>query len=116
VNVTESTRFQYGRDLLCRVTLGPITDCIFKRPDGQVFLVAEGLGNANYSYFGDGFFNGSCGVTIHELQEVDKGWWNCSVTAGGKTRSGFLNVSATEGRCMLDGLFVSSLAIPSRLH
>lgn len=62
-------------------------------------IPAEGIGNANYSYFGEGFMNGDCGLTIHTPQAVDNGWWECSVTAGGTKRSGFLNVSATEGRC-----------------
>jgi hypothetical protein len=100
VDATESERFQGGLDLLCSVSPGPVSDCRFTRPDGDVFLPAEGLGNADYSYFGDGFRNGDCGLTIHQLQEVDKGWWNCSVTSGTTTRSGFLNVSATEGKCI----------------
>lgn len=96
VNVTESKRFQGGLDLLCSVSPGPVSNCRFIRPDGKVFLPAEGLGNADYSYFGDGFRNGDCGLTIHQLQEVDKGWWNCSVTSGATMRSGFLNVLDTE--------------------
>jgi hypothetical protein len=87
--------------LLCSVSPGEVSDCRFTRPDGKVFLPAEGLGNAEYSYFGDGFRSGDCGLTIHQLQEVDKGWWNCSVTigaiTGATTKSGFLNVLATEG-------------------
>ncbi|XP_033610839.1 uncharacterized protein LOC111873065 isoform X3 [Cryptotermes secundus] len=96
VNATESERFPGGLDLLCSVSPGEISDCRFTRPDGKVFLSAEGLGNADYSYFGDGFRNGDCGLTIHQLKEADKGWWNCLVKTGAKTKSGFLNVLATE--------------------
>jgi hypothetical protein len=96
VNVTKSERYEGGLDMLCRTFPNPVTDCQFTRPDGKVILPSEGLGNVNYSYFGDGFGNGDCGLTIHQLQEVDKGWWNCSVTVDGTKTSGFINVSATE--------------------
>jgi hypothetical protein len=70
-----------------------VTDCRFTRPDGAVLLPREGLGNANYSYFGNGFSKGECGLTIHKIQEVDKGLWNCTVSDRSTQRSGFLNVS-----------------------
>jgi hypothetical protein len=116
MNVTESKRFQGGLDLLCSVSQGTVADCRFARPDGKVFLPTEGLGNADYSYFGDGFRNGDCGLTIHQLQEADKGWWTCTVTSGAATRSGFLDVSAVEGKCIsipnmaLGHLFVDYIA------
>lgn len=100
MNATESERFPGGLDLLCSVSPGEISDCRFTRPDGKVFLSAEGLGNTDYSYFGDGFRNGDCGLTIHQPKEADKGWWNCLVKTGAKTKSGFLNVLATEGKCI----------------
>lgn len=119
MSVSESERFRGGLDLLCRIPLEPVTDCTFTRPDGEVLLPAEGVGNAYYSYFGDGFNDGDCGLTIHQLQEADKGWWECSVTVGATRRHGFLNVSATEGRCncapMVGSFFPSSL-IPLVLY
>jgi hypothetical protein len=76
-----------------------------------VFLPVEGLGNTQYSYFGDGFRSGDCGLTIHQLQEVDKGWWNCSVTSGSRTETGFLNVLATDGKsnCTANHSFIQAI-------
>jgi hypothetical protein len=46
------------------------------------------------------------------------GWWECSVTVGETERSGFLNVSATGGRCNFAprmAYFFPGLATLSRL-
>jgi hypothetical protein len=66
-----------------------------------VLLLNEGIGNANYSYFGDGFSRGHCGLTIHNVQEEDKGVWKCSVSDGSTRMSGFLNVSSAGKFCSL---------------
>jgi hypothetical protein len=66
-----------------------------------VILLNEGIGNANYSYFGDGFSGGHCGLTIHKVQEEDKGVWKCSVSDWSTQMSGFLNVSSECKFCIL---------------
>ncbi|GFG31858.1 hypothetical protein Cfor_09172, partial [Coptotermes formosanus] len=93
-NVSHSEGFKNGKSLLCSIHPGPVTDCRFTRPDGEVLLPKEGIGNANYSYFGDGFSRGHCGLTIHNVTEEDKGVWKCSVAHRSTQWSGFLNVSS----------------------
>jgi hypothetical protein len=88
-----------GKSLLCTLYPGRVTDCRFTRPDGEVILPSEGIGNAEYSYFGDGFSKGDCGLTIHSVQEKDKGVWKFTVFDGSITRSGFLNVSTNGKLC-----------------
>jgi len=53
--VSNAEWLENGRNLLCTVYRGPVWDCRFTRPDGLVILPTEGIGNADYSYFGDGF-------------------------------------------------------------
>lgn len=93
MTVSKSERFANGITLLCQVIPGTVNDCRFTRPDGTFLVPREGLGDADYSYFGDGFSAGDCGLTIHEVQEADKGLWKCSVSDGTTRWSGFLNVS-----------------------
>ena len=80
--------------LLCSVYTSPVVECDFTRPDGRVLVLSEGIGHDGYSYFGDGFGNGDCGLTIHKVQDNDKGMWKCAVSDTLTTRFGFLNVSA----------------------
>jgi hypothetical protein len=81
-NVSNSERSPNGKSLLCSLKPGKVEDCSFKRPDGKVILPKEGIGNADYSYFGDGFTKGDCGLTIHKVQDKDKGLWKCTVLTG----------------------------------
>jgi hypothetical protein len=81
-----------GKNLLCTLYPGPVTKCTFTRPDGKLIFMNEGIGNADYTYFGDGFSEGDCGLTIHQVQAKDNGLWNCTVSDGTTTRSGFLSV------------------------
>jgi hypothetical protein len=97
--VSDSEWAENGKSLLCTLYPGPVTDCRFTRPDGKVILPEEGIGNAEYSYFGDGFLKGDCGLTIHNVQDKDEGMWNCTVSDGSTTRSGFLNLSANGKLC-----------------
>ena len=99
--VNDSERVQDGKSLLCSLNPGQVKDCNFTRPDGKVILPSEGIGNADYSYFGDGFMNGECGLTIHKVQEEDKGLWKCTVYDGATTWSGFMNVSTGGKFCFL---------------
>jgi hypothetical protein len=100
-SVSDSERIPGGKSLLCSLNAGQVTDCSFTRPDGKVILPSEGIGNANYSYFGDGFENGDCGLTIHKVQEEDKGLWKCTVSHGLTQWSGFMNVSTDGKFCFL---------------
>jgi hypothetical protein len=88
-----------GKSLLCTLYPGPVTECRFTRPDGKVILLNEGIANADYTFFGDGFKDGECGLTIHNVQDKDKGMWNCTVSDGPTTRSGFLSVSINGKFC-----------------
>lgn len=101
--VSDSERVPNGTSLLCKLNLGMVRDCSFTRPDGKVILLREGIGNANYSYFGDGFTKGECGLTIHKVQEEDKGLWKCTVydLSTQEQRSGFMNVSTDGKFCFL---------------
>jgi hypothetical protein len=99
VKVSNPEWLQNGKSLLCTLYSGPVTECRFTRPDGKVILPTYGIGNADYSYFGDGFSKGDCGLTIHNVQDEDKGLWNCTVSDGSTRRSGFLNVSADGKFC-----------------
>jgi len=96
--VNDSERVPDGKSLLCSLNLGQVRDCSFTRPDGKVMLLNEGIGNADYSYYGDGFEKGDCGLTIHNVQEADKGFWKCSVVDNltGRQMFGFMNVSAYD--------------------
>ena len=94
MNVSSSERIANGTSLLCSVDKTTVVECNFTRPDGRVLLLSEGIGHAGYSYFGDGFGKGDCGLTIHKVQDNDKGMWKCTVSDGITTRFGFLNVSA----------------------
>ncbi|XP_069702846.1 uncharacterized protein [Periplaneta americana] len=97
VSVTDSTRFTGGLDLLCSLTpSAAVQDCRFTRPDGEVILPDEGIGNAHYTYFGSGLANGDCGLSIQQVQQVDRGWWNCSLLHGAVQSFSLLNVSATD--------------------
>jgi hypothetical protein len=98
--VNEAEWLVNGKSLLCTLYRGPVRDCRFTRPDGRVIIPEEGIGNADYSYFGDGFLRGDCGLTIHDVQETDKGMWNCTVSDGLTQRSGFLNVSINGKLCL----------------
>jgi hypothetical protein len=91
VTLSDSEWLPDGKDLLCTLYPGPVKDCRFTRPDSKVNLPSEGIGNADYTYFGDGFSEGDCGLKIHNVQDEDKGLWNCTVSDG-TTRSGFLSV------------------------
>jgi hypothetical protein len=98
-----------GISLLCTLYPGPVKECRFTRHDGKVILLNEGIGNADYSYFGDGFSEGDCGLTIHNVQDKDKGLWNCTVSDGSTRRSGFLNVSADGKFCFF--LTMAAMAV-----
>jgi hypothetical protein len=97
--VSDSEWAENGKSLLCTLYPEPVTDCRFTRPDGRVILPKEGIGNAEYSHFGDGSLRGDCGLTIHDVQETDKGMWNCTVSDGSTQRSGFRNVSTNGKYC-----------------
>jgi hypothetical protein len=71
-NVSNSERVPNGKSLLYSLNPGPVEDCSFTRPDDKVLLPSEGIGNADYSYFGDGFMKVDCGLTIHNVQDKDK--------------------------------------------
>jgi hypothetical protein len=88
-----------GKSLLCSLYGRQVSDCSFTRPDGKVILPSDGIGNAEYSYFGDGFNKGDCGLTIHKVQDNDKGLWKCTVDYGSTQRSGFLNVESKGKFC-----------------
>jgi len=93
--VSDSERVSGGKSLLCSLNPVSVIDCSFTRPDGKVILPSEGIGNADYSYFGDGFAKGDCGLTIHNVSDEDNGMWKCTVSeySTQTQRSGFMNVS-----------------------
>ena len=100
-SVSDSERIPGGKSLLCSLNLRHVIDCNFTRPDGKVILPSEGIGNADYSYFGDGFGKGDCGLTIHKVQEEDEGLWKCTLYDGSTTWSGFMNASTGGKFCFL---------------
>ena len=106
--VSDSERVRGGKTLLCSLNPEPVEDCRFTRPDGKVILPSEGIGNVDYSYFGDGFTKGDCGLTIHTVLKEDEGLWKCTVSdVSTKTkRSGFMNVTTDGKFCLLLSMVV----------
>jgi hypothetical protein len=97
--VSNSTLVVGGTALLCTLQSEPVTNCRFTRPDGEVILLNDGIGNADYSYYGNGFNKGDCGLTIHRVQEVDRGQWKCTVFSYAEQRVGFLYVEKNGKFC-----------------
>ncbi|CAG2063322.1 unnamed protein product, partial [Timema podura] len=82
----------------------------FSTLTGRVILMTDGVGNSQYSYYGEGLNSKSyrdCGITIHKPTVADNGVWNCYIYWNEKLRIGRLQVNTLN-----DG-FV--LPIPSRV-
>ncbi|XP_043270565.1 uncharacterized protein [Venturia canescens] len=73
-------------NLLCRTGVSSLKFCTFIRPDKYTINLPVGVGNENYSYYGDGYkddtesrYYADCGITIHNPSDDDFGLWNCEM-------------------------------------
>ncbi|XP_026326660.1 uncharacterized protein LOC113235242 [Hyposmocoma kahamanoa] len=57
-----------------------LTFCRFQKTSSSSgFNVLDGLSDGSHSYYGTGFLNKQCGMTIENPTNVDFGTWRCSV-------------------------------------
>nr|CAD7430993.1 unnamed protein product [Timema monikensis] len=87
-------------NLLCRMLIGDNSDeasfCRFLHPNGTGLLMTDGVGNGQYSYYGEGLNSKlyrDCGITIHKPTVADNGVWNCYIYWNEKLRIGRLQVN-----------------------
>nr|CAD7573124.1 unnamed protein product [Timema californicum] len=87
-------------NLLCRMLIGDNSDeasfCRFLHPNGTGLLMTDGVGNTQYSYYGEGLNSKlyrDCGITIHKPTVADNGVWNCYIYWNEKLRIGRLQVN-----------------------
>nr|CAD7194682.1 unnamed protein product [Timema douglasi] len=70
--------------------------CRFLHPNGTGLLMTDGVGNSQYSYYGEGLNSKlyrDCGITIHKPTVADNGVWNCYIYWNEKLRIGRLQVN-----------------------
>lgn len=54
--------------------------CRFLRLNDEVgFNLEEGHGDERYRYFGNGFHNQECGISIEKADSIDKSPWQCLI-------------------------------------
>lgn len=72
----------------------PVSVCRFYTPEGSTIKINERL-QGKYAYYGSGFENGQCGITINDLSKRDEGRWKCSLDIGATFDDveGFFNVT-----------------------
>ncbi|KAJ8709262.1 hypothetical protein PYW07_009088 [Mythimna separata] len=57
----------------------PIRYCYYRAENGTVFNVGPTISSEDYSYIGNGFDAGECGVRFNSLHHNDTGDWSCTV-------------------------------------
>lgn len=88
--------------------------CRFLRMDDNFgFHVSEGLGTERYSYFGNGFVYGDCGLAIKSPGVYDKSLWKCylGVEVGDETRTIGAILNANNEQNDLEILDVSDIQV-----
>jgi hypothetical protein len=93
-------------NILC--TFGrSVERCRFQSPDGKQLKIHE-ASTGKYAYYGSGFENGQCGLTINNLIRNDEGAWRCFLDVGPQYDDieGDFNVTITKSPNQLQ-LYIS---------
>nr|CAD7416053.1 unnamed protein product [Timema poppensis] len=104
-------------NLLCRMLIGDNSDeasfCRFLHPNGTGLVMTDGVGNSQYSYYGEGLNSKlyrDCGITIHKPTVADNGVWNYGFIQPIRSRvSGSANMIVMESTilelyCQIDAI------------